>query len=362
MHKLLVGLGLAGTLCIAVTAQKIEKPTLKPKPCTDAQEQTVREGVSLHDAKQFAAAVEKYQQVIAENPDCTLVQYELSMTYYAMGEKTKAMETAYRGSKYQSEELALFYLTMANVIDDVGKPDEAVRIYRDAIKMLDGNKEMREQLSSIYYNLGVTLTKQKKYDEARAELKRAVEHNFAYPSPHYLLSLVYSESNYKVPAFLAAARFLSVELSGQRSQNASRIIRSTLRPAPKDEKTGNIKIFVDLNAPKDEGDFGMFELFLGTLTINKNEANDKRSDEQRFVDAVGTLIALVAENKGLKSTFVGKNYVPYLAEMKKLGYVEVLAYVVLLHSGNESALPWLNANEAKVRAFIVWSTGYRLPI
>ena len=68
-----------------------------------------------------------------------------------------AMETAYRGSKYKSEELPLFYMTMANVIDDVGKPDEAVRIYKDAIKILEDDKSMRPHLSSLQYNLGITL-------------------------------------------------------------------------------------------------------------------------------------------------------------------------------------------------------------
>src|SRR5215204_3436815 len=174
MSKLLSVVALSLTFSLSLAAQKIEKPTLTPKDCTDAQKQTVREGVSLHDAKKFSDAVAKYQQVITENPDCTLVQYELAMSYYSMGEKTKAMETAYRGSKYKSEDLPLFYMTMANIIDDVGKPGEAIKIYRDAIKILDDDKDMVHHLSSVHYNLGVTLVKQKQYPEARVELKKAV--------------------------------------------------------------------------------------------------------------------------------------------------------------------------------------------
>ncbi len=65
---------------------------------------------------------------------------------------------------------------MANAIDDVGKPDEAIKIYRDAIKMLD-DKRHDGHLSSLYYNLGVTYVRQKKYNEAGVELKKAVEYN-----------------------------------------------------------------------------------------------------------------------------------------------------------------------------------------
>ena len=130
MKKLIPIFVLVISVCgfsLSVSGQKIEKPTLTPKPCTDAQTEKVRDGITLHDAKKYSMAAEKYESVLAENPDCTLAIYELSMTYYAMGEKTKAMETAYRGSKYVSGELPLFYLTMANVIDDAGKPDAAKR-------------------------------------------------------------------------------------------------------------------------------------------------------------------------------------------------------------------------------------------
>ena len=361
MNKLLPSIIIALVFFVSGYAQKIEKPTLEPKPCTEAQRQVVREGVALHDAKKYDAAVAKYQEVIAENADCTVVMYELSMTYYAMGEKTKAMEIAYKGSKYKSEELPLFYLTMANVVDDVGKPDAAIKIYRDAIKMLEGDRENAPYLSSVHYNLGVTLVKQKKYNEARAELKKAVEYNPKYASPHYLLSIVYNGTSYKVPAFLASLRFLSLEVNSQRSKITANLIQDILKPAAKDGKTGEINIFVNMDAPKDEGDFAMFELFLGTLATVKGKEDEKKTEEEMYVDAIGTMIALVAEAKGIKSTFVGKHYVPFATELKKNGYAEVIGYLVLHHTGSQIATAWLGKNEAKLKEFIVWSKNYSLP-
>lgn len=358
MKKTLLILGSVAVFAISAIAQKIEKPSLDPKPCTETQTQATREGVAFHDAKKFNEAVAKYQQVIAENPDCTLTLYELAMTYYAMGEKTKAMETAHKGSKYKSDHLPLFYLTMANILDDVGKPDAAIKIYRDAIKMLEGEKDTTRYLSTVHYNLGVTLVAQKQYNEARVELKKAVEYNNQYASPHYLLSIVYNGTSYKVPAFLAAVRFLSLEPNSQRSKIVASLVRDILKPAPTDAKTGNVNIFVNMNAPKDEGDFAMFELFLGTLTTVKGKGDENKTEDQMFVDAVGTLIALVEENKGVRSTFVGQNYVPFAAELKKKGYAEVLAYVVLHHSGTQSATEWLGKNGAKVKEFIAWSKAY----
>ena len=85
------------------------------------------QGTALHDAKDYDAAIAKYEAVIAQNPDCTQAIYELSMTLYAKGDKEKSMEVANRGSKYISDELPLFYVTMANILDDYGKPRKPLR-------------------------------------------------------------------------------------------------------------------------------------------------------------------------------------------------------------------------------------------
>jgi hypothetical protein len=58
------------------------------------------------------------------------------------------------------------------------------------------------------------------YAEAKEQLKRAVELNNAYPSPHYLLSEVFMGTKYRIPALLAAIRLLSLEPNSQRSERA----------------------------------------------------------------------------------------------------------------------------------------------
>lgn len=345
-------------LSAASFSQKIAKPTLTPNPATAAQEQLIREGISFHDAKRYDEAVAKYERVLEENPDCTLAIYELAMTLYTKGDKTKAMETAYRGAKYDAQELPLFYGIMANAIDDVGKPDEAIKLYRDAIKMLDNDRKYDQHLSSLFYNIGVTYVRQKKYAEARAELKEAVEYNHKYPSPHYLLAIIYNGTKYKIPAILSAARLISLEANSQRTKQSAAIVASSLKAPQKDAKTGNINIFMDMNAPKDEGDFGMYDLMLGTLMIADDKKDKGKSEQQLFAEATDTFISLLSEDKKLKSTFVGKTYVPFLAEMKKQGHCTTFAYLVLFHSGDKIASAWLNENQSKLSAFLEWSKSY----
>ncbi len=352
-------------LAIAVFGQKLVKPTQIPTPPTAAQQKTLREGVALHDAKKYDEAIAKYRSILTENHDCTAAMYELSMTLDAKGEKEKALELANIGSKYISDELPLFYVTMANILDEKGKPQEAIKLYQEGLKLLEGDKRFGAYRASLHYNLGVTYVQQKKNNEARASLKSAVASDFNYASPHYLLSVVYNGTRYPVPAFLAASRFISLEFNTNRTGIAVGVIADVLKPAPKDPKTGNINIFLNLGGPKDEGNFAMYEIFLGTLTTftDDKDKGKKRTENEMFIDAIGTLIDIVGEDKGLTSTFVGKNYAPFVVDLKKNGHVEAFGNMVLYikDNNNVDAAKWVRANDTKLEAFLNWARAYRSP-
>lgn len=345
--------------CVSASAQKIAKPTLTPVAATPAQLALIQEGIKLHDRGMFDEAIQKYQQVLKENPDCTFALYEMAFSYYKKKDFVKFIDAASIGIQYKSDELHLFYEMIANRLDDLGKPQEAIQVYKDALNILEDKKEYRRSLSSLYYNMGVTYTRQKQYKEAREALKKSVENNFAYPSPNYLLAVIFSGTKYKVPALLAAARLISLEINTDRTERSVTIFLDVLKSAKKDEKTGNINIFLDMDAPKDEGDFGMYDLILGTLLTVKSEKDKNKTENEIFAEAVDTLIALLSEDKKLSSTFVGKNYVPYMVEMKKRGYSKIFAYLVLQQNGNKEAEKWLIDNGQTAIDFINWSKTYQ---
>jgi len=354
------------SLSLAVISQRIDKPTLEPKPCTDDQNATIRAGTTLHDAGRYDEAIAKYQQVLSENPDCTPAMYELSMSYYYAGEKTKAMETAYKGSKYKSDQLPLFYLTMANVLDDIGKSDEAVRVYLDGIKMLEGNPAMTAHLSSLHFNLGVTYRKLKKDKEAREEMKRSITINYQYPSPNYHLAMIFYDGHYKIPAFLAAARFVSIEFNTERTKRAAELIKQIIiSTAAQDKGDGKMTINLDLMAPTDEGNFGPAELVLSVVDAAGKTDDPKMKSmtpEEKFADRIDSLIELLdAKDKKNASTFSAKAYFPFMQEMKQRGYVKPFAYLVLYHTGDGGAQEWVRNNGPAMREFLEWAKGYRMP-
>lgn len=348
------------TLSLPSFAQKIGKPTLVPTEATAAQKQLIQEGTKLHDQGRYDEAIQKYEQVLKENPTNDLAIYEIALSYYYKKNHVKAMEAAYKLIQYKSQTATLGFGIVANILDDDGKPKEAIDFYRKAIKVLEDDPEYTPQVANLYYNLGVTYTRQKQYKEAREHLKKAVQLNFAYPSPNYLLAEVFQNTKYKVPAMLAAARHISLEINTQRAARSVSIFLGALQSAKKDEKTGNINIFIDSDAPKDEGDFMMYDLMLGTLTTVKAEKDAEKSESEIFAEAVDTLVALLAEDKKLASTFVGKTYIPFMVEMKKRGFTKTFAYLVLQQSGNKEAEKFLIDNAEQTLAFMNWARTHQL--
>jgi Tfp pilus assembly protein PilF len=344
-------------------SQKIAKPAQTAEPCTDTQKALVEVGVGLHDAGKYDEALRKYQQVVEDNPSCTIALYEMSFTYQKMGDNTRALETALSGAKYKSNELPLFYLTIGNVLDDQGKSDEAIRIYNDAIKILDGDRDMQQHLSSLHFNLGITYRRQKKEKEAREEMKRSIVANQLYASPHLQLADILFTSRYRIPALLAASRFISLEYATARSKRAAAIIDSVMGSTAAKTGTDNkTTISLDLGAPTDEGDFGAAELLMAMVDAGGKGADPPEKNttpQDMFVTRIEGLIAFLDGNdKKLKNTFSATNYFPFMLEMKRLGYVKPFAYIVLLHNGDPAAANWIKENQPKTAEFLSWAKNY----
>jgi len=351
-------------LTFAVFSQKLGKPTLTATVPTTEQRKKIDEGIVLHDAKKYEEAIAKYNAVLAESPDCTAAMYELAYSLHAKGSKLEAVEVANKGTRYISDELPLFYVFMANNLDDLGKSADAIKIYTDGLKFLEGNPNFGGYRSILHFNLGITHIRLKNLSEARKSLKNAVENNFSYSSPNFQLAYVFSVTNYKIPAFLAACRFVSLEYNTNRTKPAVSAIMSTLKPPGKDPKSGNTVINLDFGGPTDEGDFGTVDMHLPMMLVSKDEKDKAKAktDNEVFIEALDTAIGLLASDKKLASTFVGRTYVPFMVDMKRSGNLEAFAYMVLSLSGKQDVSPWLDANEAKLKSMIAWAKDYRLPV
>jgi len=362
MRKLFLSLSVGVLFCLTVAAQKISKPTLTPSELTASQKQVVQEGVGLHDQRLYDEAIKKYEQVLKENPDSDVALYEMGLSYYNKKDFPKTLEIGYQLVRYKSKMGLLGYLLIANVFDDQGKPKEAIALYQSAIKQLEGDTEFESHLSSLFYNLGVTYARQKQFKESREVLKKAVQYDFQYASPNALLAEIFYGTKYKVPALLAASRLITLELGSPRSERAVAIIQDVLRGGVSQGKNPNdIQITLNPDSPKDEGDFTSLEMILGLSKVGTDITNEdkNKTQEEKFADQVESFISFLETDEKTKTTFVGKNYYPFMIEMKRRGYARYFAYLVLQQSGNQAAEKWLDNNSEKAIEFINWARKFQ---
>ena len=275
MKKILIVLWLSVILCLSAAAQKISKPTLTAGEPTAEQIDSIRKGIALHDAKRYDDAIEIYKSVLKENPASVLALYEISLSYYAKKDFKTALDYLEKGTKYKSDTLTSFYRLIGSIADDTGNPKLALQVYEDALKITPNDAVIRYDLAITHYRLGNN-------KEAKENLKKAIELQNNYPSPHAILANLYYQTSYRIPALLAAMRTVSLELNSPRSQRATQIIREILKGnvEKKDDGTKDIKIFVNPDAPKDEGDFSSLDLFIALGSAANDLVDEKENKKE----------------------------------------------------------------------------------
>ena len=345
-------------LCrMSAAAQQIPEPKLTPAPSTDGQHAVVREGVALHDRGDFDGAIRRYESVLAENPSNLAALYEMGFSYSAKKDYRKALEVAYRGAEFKSPQLPAFYLLIGNNLDLLGETDRAVEVYKKAIKQFPGD-------GLLHYNLAVAYRNQGKLDEAKQSLKAGLAVAPEHASSHFMLAVIFYNTGYKSPALLVAARFLAIEPASQRSPAALRLVRTLLTGgASAGSKPGEINLTLELDAKKDEGDFGAVDMMLGlSAALALTDKEKEKSEAQKLVGQFETALAVLAERSdGKQSKFVPQFYAPYFIEMKQRGHVEAFVYHALQSSGLPGVREWIDSNAGRVMQFLVWSKKYQWP-
>ena len=340
----------------AVQAQKLPEPKLEPTPSTPAQEELIREGVSLHDRRDFDGAISRYEQVLKENPNNVLALYEIAFAYFEKKEYQKTLDYAYKLAQFKSDLLPRVYVQIGNAQDELGEPKKAVETYKAGIKLFPSS-------FLIHYNLAITYNKLGEHEEARKAVKKSAGFNPQHPSSQLLLASLFDRGAYKTPALLAACRFLVLEPNSQRSAGALNLVAKSMQAGVAPGKDANtINIFVDTSTKKDEGDFGAIDFVISlTKAAEKMDAKKGKTEMQVLVSSFETTFAVLGEQKADNSKFTWKFYVPYFVEMKKQGHVEAFVYYTNQRRGAPEVKEWLSQHRHTVANFLAWSRSYSWP-
>jgi hypothetical protein len=243
-------------------------------------------------------------------------------------------------------------MQMGSCWDELGEPNKAVDIYKDAIKQYPG-----EHL--LHYNLALTYSNQKKPDLAIAQVKEELYLTPGHASSNYLLGTLFQENGYTIPAIFALSRFLILEPKSSKSSDSLKKLQILMNTGvqAKDEKNINITLYT--GTKKDEGDYEPMQTALAIVSAgrflekNKNKSPMEQEVEQ-FSSSFACMLELMEDKKN-KLKFTGDYYVPYFIEMQKQKHVETFVYLIHSSSEEEGVLTWLEKNPDKIHTFLEWS-------
>lgn len=349
--KKIILLFFTGFLFTSLTAQN-----------TEEIENLINEGIQYHDDGQYQQAITLYNQALMLEP------YNLS----ALAEKAYSLMEAgeYRESinccrlaieKHPGENLLrMVYSNYGNALDEMNKPDSAIIIYDEGMKMFPDSY-------LLHFNKGITLLRQEKYPDALSCFQKSVTLNPNHPGSHNGISIIMDEQGYRIPCLMASMRFLTLEPEGKRASDNLATIRKVLDSYM--EVTGKKKVTVNVTpemltdtnecGQRLENCFSTVELMLAmdvALDIDKKYA--KQTEVEKFTRKFQTLCTFlemsVADNYG----FFWEFYAPYFIVLNQKQYSETFSYIAFASTGETYVWDWLNAHTDEINAFFEWSDGY----
>ena len=339
----------------SLQAEKLPKPDRIPAVSTTAQKALIKQGMALHDAGDFDGAIAKYEQVLAEEPAAVDAMYELAFSHAGKRDCAKAMAIARKGATFRSDLLPQFHLLFGNCLDESGRRDEAIDVYKTAIQKTPG-------FALLHYNLAVSYVRTGKLDDARRALQQSLYLNPNHASSHYLLSTIYQQLGYRVPATLALSRFLSIEPEGPRTIDALGRLQSLLESGVARSETSNdISVILPAKSKKDEGEFDSVAVAM-SLSVAGGEINGEKKELSPFKvisKYYGVMCEILGRPEG--KGFAAEYYAPFFAELDKQHFVEAFVYQSLPVARLGGAAEWAETNPATLEAFRKWLSTYHWP-
>ncbi len=350
------GLILALTVVLSLNGCVKEKPEVVPSSLSEEQAMSLlRSGIQLHDQGRYDEAIGVYKDLLAKDPANSMAMYEMAYTYYALGEMEKAVEMCDRGLKVTDNDGDLYELK-GNILDDMGRSQEAVKCYRKAL-MTSGRPYL------VYYNMGYALVRMEKYEDAEDAFKHAAVLNPKHPTSQMMLAKLWASDRMQIQSIFAYVHFLVLEPVSPRAGQAARELVTVLNTGvEKTEKGTNITLNPNIFLEKKNayGSLSMMLSLRSALAVTKEEIAGS-TDMQRMGYQLAGLFASMAERDAEADDFAWKYYSEYYRQAAERDLVNAMCAVVLESLYPKECQAWQESHPDEMLAFRKWDNNFRFP-
>jgi antitoxin component YwqK of YwqJK toxin-antitoxin module/Tfp pilus assembly protein PilF len=113
----------------------------------------INAATKLHDEGKYDEAIQLYKKISLCDPDYPLACYEMALSYYAAGNFDEALNKCNEAILLRYEDPGIYGL-IGSLLDDMGKPDEGIKLLEKAVKTWPYNQNILYNLALCYLNTG----------------------------------------------------------------------------------------------------------------------------------------------------------------------------------------------------------------
>ncbi len=321
------------------------------------QRYLLEKGIELFDAGNYAEAKQQFEQILALDKRNVPALFELAHTYEAMGNYKKAISICKKAIKRQEVKTSIlsnFYVIYGNSLDKNGSVKKACKVYEKGIAQFP-------DYYLLHFNLGIAYLGNKQYQEAKQQFYKTVQVKPDHLGGHYYLSMVARKLNQRIPAVLAGARYLSLDIDGQRADNVRAVLPNLLVKNLEELEDGVSILLsgVDLTEENPADNFMAIELMLDLNTVKLKEERGRsiRKDiHGPYFKGNFTLFCQLLDNYKQQHGFFWEYYAPFFYSLNANNHLDTFLHFI--SPDRTQSKEWMKQHEDKVAAFLQWSEEY----
>lgn len=284
----------------------------------ETAENLIREGVQLHDQKNYAEAIAKYNEALKADPGNLHAEFEMGYTLYASGKAADAITHLQKVAASNSKFTADAYDLLGSIYDDTNQRDEAIAAYKDGIKA-------NPQYQRLYYNLGLAYFRDKKYADAEQCAIEAIKLDPKHAGSQRMYALVNFHQDKRVPALLGFCSFILLQPNATASAEAYHNILHILQGGVLKDANGKTTILL---SSKQNTDINTLNLGIPMITVSAQ--NKKLAGPDLFEYELRSIFELAGQlsEKKTDKDFFWKYYADYFYKLAQSPNMPAFARLV----------------------------------
>lgn len=304
----------------------------------------VQRGIALYDAGKPQQAAAEFRHAIAADPAWSLPHYELALALWTLKDLPTARAAAEESIRLEPSCWDCHSL-LGSILDDAGEHQRAYELFQKAAQLAPAE-------GRPHYDMAIASLRLKQQDRAIAHLRDAQRIKPSYPTPYWVLGILYFEQGKLFLADEQLRQFIKLETSGRRYEAAKQLtdrqITIDTSGQKEDDATADAMSYCIVRAA---------DMLPDEYRKRRPGAETYAADLADDAEVFSTWAQIISEGKR-----VAKSPFGFLVRVRDGGYMKPYLLVAFpdRYAADRSAFD--TANPGKLAEFRAWAAGNAIPL